>query len=152
MSFLNRISNTFGAVPRTWGNAVFSWIDAVNVWATGVTQMGQVVSDTWSKIKDLLSTAWTKGKRYQKLVNMPWSVVLAAGTWLEGIVRAVVEPVVNAGIHTRDVVGNMFINQGKTVQYVWSKKPVGDFKYEHLKTRDISKKNWLSKWLWKPKA
>lgn len=143
-----RAWNTIWLPVRVAWTALYGSLDAVNTLATLPKQAFEIVSNTTGQIKDVFSNAWNTWKRYNKLVNVPLSPFIATWTAVEWAVRAVVNPTWNAITHTRDVAWNVLVNAWNSLKWALSSKPVSDFKYEHLKTSDIWKKNYISKRQW----
>jgi len=143
-----RAWNTVWLPVRVVWTTLYWWLDAVNTVVTLPKQSLEIISNTTGQIKDVFSNARNKWKRYNKLVNVPLSPFIASWTAIEWAVRAVVNPSWNAITHTRDVVGNTFVNVWNSVKWTLSDKPVSDFKYEHLKTNPIGTKNYVSKRQW----
>lgn len=148
LSLVKRAWNTVWLPVRVWWTIVYWWLDAVNTVATLPKQVFEIVSNTTGQIKDVFGNAWNKWKRYNKLVNVPLSPFVATWTAIEGAIRSVVNPSWNALTHTRDVAWNTLVNAWNSIKWTFSDKPVSDFKYEHLKTSDIGKKNYISKRQW----
>jgi hypothetical protein len=111
-----------------------------------LTDMWNVVKDTSNKLWETLSSSWTEWKWYNKLYQIPAGVVVSWATIVEGAVRTVVEPVRNLFLNVRDSVGNFFKNIWNTIKRTFdSIKPVSDFTYEKLKTKEPTYKNRMSK-------
>ena len=151
---INSIGNTAAFFPRTLGTGGIVMLDTLK-WAGNVlSDMGSVIQQTSSEIKEILTSSRTTGKRYNKLYQVPMGVVASTGTLLEWAVRSVLEPARNAFLNVRDIAGNFFKNIGNTIGRTFdSSKPVSDFSFEHLQTKKATGQNRFSKlaW-WKKKA
>lgn len=139
-----RIWNTIWLPVRTVGTVLYWWLDAVNTVVTLPKQSLEIISNTTGQIKDVLSRARSEKKWYHRVWKAPVWTIMAAGTAIEWLWRAIVNPIWNTTLHTRDVLWNLLVNPWNAIKSVLSDKPVSEFKYEHLKTRDISKKNRVS--------
>lgn len=148
LSLGKRTWNTLWFPVRAWGTALFWSLDAVNTVATLPKQAGEIISNTTKQLKDVFSNARNKWKRYNKIVNVPLSPLVGIWTAVEWIVRSVVNPTWNAITNTRDVAWNLLVNSWNSIKWVLSDKPVSDFKYEHLKTSEVSTKNYISNRQW----
>lgn len=111
------------------------------------------MQNTSSQLKEVLSSSRNTGKWYNKLYQVPAGVVIGAGTVVEGAVRSVLEPARNAVLNVRDVFGNFFKNIGNTIGWTFdTTRPVSDFRFEHLKTKKTTGKNWFSSLAWWKKS
>ena len=144
--FWNSVWNTI-AVPVRWvGTALNTWGDVMKTGWNVLTDMWNVVKDTSNKVWETLSSSWTEWKWYNKLYQVPAGVVVSWATIVEGAVRTVVEPARNLFLNVRDSVGNFFKNIWNTIKRTFdSTKPVSDFTYEKLKTKEPTYKNRMSK-------
>lgn len=136
--------NTIWLPVRLAWTTVYGGLDAVNTVVTLPKQSFEIVSDTTQKIKDVLNNSRNEWKWYRKIRRIPFGTLVAAWTAIEWTWRAILNPSWNAILHSRDVLGNFLVNPWNAIKSVLSDKPVSDFKYEHLKTRDISKNNWMA--------
>lgn len=144
--FWNSVWNTI-AVPIRWGGTVLNtWVDVVKTWCNVLTDMWNVVKDTSNKVWETLSSSWNKWKWYNKLYQVPAGVVVSWGVIVEWAVRAVLEPARNLILNVRDSVGNFFNNIWNTIKRTFdTTRPVSDFSYEKLRTKEPTYKNWFSK-------
>ena len=157
LSLGKRAWNTLWLPVRAAWTVLYWWLDAVNTVVTLPKQSLEIISNTTGQIKDVLSSARSEKKWYHRLWKAPVWTIMAAGTAIEWLWRAIVNPIWNTTLHTRDVLWNFLVNPWNAIKSVLSDKPVSEFKYEHLKTRDISKKNrvsnlFLSKIWWSQKV
>ena len=58
-------------------------LDTLKTGANVLTDMGTVVKDTNNKLREVLSSSWNKGKRYNKLYQVPVGLAIGAGTLVE---------------------------------------------------------------------
>lgn len=144
--FWNSLWNA-AAIPIRWaGTALNTGWDVMKTWWNVVTDMGNVVADTTSKTWEILSSSWTNWKWYNKLYQVPAGLVISWATLVEGAVRSVVEPAKNLFLNVRDTFWNFFKNIGNTLKATFdSTKPVSDFSYDKLKTKEPSRNNRFSK-------
>jgi len=144
--FWNSVWNTL-AVPIRWvGTGLNTCGDVMKTWWNVLTDMWNVVKDTSNKVWETLSSSWTEWKWYNKLYQVPAGAVVSWATIVEGAVRTVVEPARNLFLNVRDSVGNFFKNIWNTIKRTFdSTKPVSDFTYEKLKTKEPTYKNRMSK-------
>lgn len=146
-NFWNRIANTAAIAPRVWWTAVTAVSDLWNTYYTMGKESYEVVADTTQNVKNVLLWAWNHGKRYHKAANIPLSPVIATWAAVEWVVRSVVQPVVNGVVNTRNTWKNAIKNTRRsTFGRVFSKKPISDFSYDHMKTRWLKLNNRISKW------
>ena len=104
-------------------------------------------ADTTQEVKNTLLWAWNHGKRYHKAMNIPLSPVIATWAALEWVVRNTVQPLFNGVVNTRNTWKNTVKNARRgTFGRVFSKKPISDFSYDHMKTRWLKLNNRISKW------
>lgn len=108
-------------------------------------QIFEVLSDTTTHTKNVFKNAFSKGKRYQKIVNGLASPFVAAGTLAEGAVRAVLNPTRNAVLNTRDSAGNVLVNEGNTIKWTAHHEDPSTFKFQELQDRNVDKGNRISK-------
>lgn len=146
---LNRIGNTVsipGRLLKTWLTASADIFDTL---AAIPKDMKNVISYTSDEIKNIFTSAYKKGKRYQRIGNTLLSPFVALWTAVEWAVRSVVTPMTNFVANTiktwKNVVNNTFKS---TLGSLFSKKTVSNFKYDELKTSNVieKNKNWFSKW------
>ena len=143
---LNRIWNTAAIPVRMWWTVVTTSADLLNTFYTFHKEWFEVLANTTKNIKDVLLGAWNHGKRYHKAMNIPLSPVIATWSALEWVVRSVVQPIVNWVVNTWNTGVNTIKNARKwSFGRIFSKKPLSDFSYEHLKTRPLTINNWFSK-------
>lgn len=150
-SFGNRMWNTVAIAPRLVWTGITTSADLANTFLTLNKEAYEVVADTTQKIKSVFLWAWNHGKRYHKAMNIPLSPVIAWWTALEWWVRSVVQPVVNGVVNTRNTWKNTVKNARRsTFGRVFSKKPISDFSFDHMKPRWLKLKNRISNWqVWK---
>ena len=146
---LNRIGNTVsipGRLLKTWLTASADVFDTL---AAIPKDMKNIVSHTSSEIKNVFKSAWTKGKRYQRIGNKLLSPFVALWVAVEWAVRSVVTPATNFVVNTFKTWKNIVNNTiNSTFGSAFSKNPVSDFRYEELKTANVieKNKNWFSRW------
>ena len=87
---------------------------------------------TSDEIKKILASAWTTWKWYQRIWNIIISPFVALWAAVEWVVRSIVN----------------WIKWGPNLDNTFSKNPISNTSYEHLKTENALKrnKNWFSKW------
>lgn len=145
-NWLNRVWNTVAIPIRLWWTTIVTTADLFNTLYTYHKEWYEILADTSQQIKDVLLWAWNHGKWYHKAMNIPLSPVIATWTAAEWIVRAVVQPVVNGFVNTFKTGVNTVKNARKSsFGRVFSKKPISDFSYNHLKTRNLKLNNWIAK-------
>lgn len=147
--FGNFMGNTFGIVPRGAGTVGLAWIDTLRLGGNVLSDLGTIVEDTSTKLRDTLSSSRTKGKWYNKLYQVP--IGLVAWTWalIEWAVRLALEPSRNAVLNARDITGNLFNNLGNSIKSLFdTTKPASSFTFEKLQTKIPTKENWFSKLAW----
>ena len=143
---LNRIWNTAAIPIRMWWTAVTTSADLLNTFYTFHKEWYEVLANTTKNIKDVLLWAWNHGKWYHKAMNIPLSPIIATWTALEWSIRSTVQPIVNWVVNTWNTGVNTIKNARKwSFGRLFSKKPLSDFSYEHLKTRPLTVNNWFSK-------
>ncbi len=146
---INSVGNTAAILPRTLWIGGVALLDTLKSTGNVFSDMGAVIQQTSSEIKEILTSSRTTGKRYNKLYQVPVGLVAGVGTLIEWAVRTVVEPTRNAFLNVRDIAGNFFKNIGNTVGRAFdSSKPVSDFSFEHLQTKKPTGTNWFSKLAW----
>lgn len=147
-NFWNRVWNTAAITPRAAWTAITTSADLLNTLYTVNKEAYEILADTSQNIKDVFLWAWNHGKWYHKAMNIPLSPVIAWGTALEWLVRSVVHPIVNWVVNTRNTWENTVKNARRsTFGRIFSKKPISDFSYDHMKTRTSNlKKNRISNW------
>lgn len=144
--FGNFMGNTFGIVPRGAGTVGLAWIDTLRLGGNVLSDLGTIVEDTSTKLRDTLSSSRTKGKWYNKLYQVP--IGLVAWTWalIEWAVRLALEPSRNAVLNARDIVGNFGINAWSSIKSLFdTHSPASSFTFEKLQTKTPTKENWFSK-------
>lgn len=147
--FGNFMGNTLGIVPRGAGTGVLAWLDTVKTGANVFTDIGAITANTTTKLWDILSSSWNKGKWYNKLYQIPIGLVAWAWTLIEWAVRLVVEPTRNIILNTRDVLGNLGINAWSSIKSLFdTTRPASSFSFEKLQTKKPTWKNWFSKLAW----
>ena len=125
------VGNGLAGVPRTLGTWGIALLDTLRGAGNIFTDIGQITRNT--------------GKRYNKLIQVPAGVGIGIGMLWEAVVRATLNPIKNAFLNVCDIAGNFFKNIGNTIGRVFdSKKPVSDFSFEYLKTKEPSKNNRIS--------
>jgi len=144
---LNRIWNTVAIPVRMWWTIVTTTADLANTLLYNLPKEGyEILSDTTKRLKDVLLWAWNHGKWYHKAMNIPLSPIIAGWTALEWAVRATVQPIINWIANTWNTGVNTVKNARRwSFGRLFSKKPISDFSYEHLKTRPLTLNNWFSK-------
>lgn len=140
------VGNGLAGVPRTLGAWGIAILDTLRGAGNIFTDIGQITRNTGDQLKEVLLSSRNTGKRYNKLVQVPAGVGIGIGMLWEAVVRATLNPIKNAFLNVRDIAGNFFKNIGNTIGRIFdSKKPVSDFSFEHLKTKEPSKNNRISK-------
>lgn len=154
--FGNRVKNTLNIPFRTLWTAANTVSDSANTVAWAAEDLAKVTNTTADKIRELFNE---DKKWYQKILNVP----IAAWVWLVSAVEAAVKPVVNWVVNTWKTVRNTVSNTWKsTLWSLFSTKPVSEFSYNTMKTKDWVKlvdvhkrtmdpnKLWTSnRWTWK---
>ena len=141
----NRTRNTIGLATRTVGNVGYGSLDLARSGFNYPKEIFEVLWDTTKHTKEVFRKAFNEGKWYQKIINGIASPFVAAGTIGEGAIRAVLNPTWNLFCNTRDVAGNLLVNEGNTIKWTAHEDDPKNFKYEHLGERGVSKKNQISK-------
>jgi len=143
----NRLWNTVAIAPRMAWTAVTTATDLWNTIYTFHKEGYEVLADTTQKIKSTLLWAWNHGKWYHKAMNIPLSPVIATWAALEWVVRSTVQPIVNGVVNVWNTGKNTIKNARRgSFWRVFSKKPISDFSYDHVKTKELKKNNRISKW------
>lgn len=143
---LNRIWNTAAIPIRMWWTAITTSADLLNTFYTFHKEWYEVLANTSQQIKDVFLWAWNHGKWYHKAMNIPLSPVIAAWSALEWVARSVVQPVVNWVVNTWHTGINTIKNARRwSFGRIFSKKPISDFSYDHMKTRPLTLNNWFAK-------
>lgn len=143
---LNSIGNTVAVVPRGMGAWVLATLDTVRAAGNIFSDMWAVIQHTWAELKEVLMSSRNTGKWYNKLYQVPASLLVGTGVLVEGVVRTVLEPTRNAFLNVRDVTGNFFKNIGNGIGRLFdTSRPVSDFRFEHLQTKNSTGKNRMKK-------
>jgi len=143
---LNRIWNTAAIPIRIWWTAVTTSADLLNTFYTFSKEWYEVLANTTTQIKDVLLWAWNHGKWYHKAMNVPLSPVIAVWSAFEWAIRSIVQPIVNWVVNTWNTGVNTVKNARRwSFGRVFSKKPISDFSYNHIKTRPLILNNWFAK-------
>ena len=143
---LNRIWNTAAIPIRMWWTVVTTSADLLNTFYTFSKEWFEVLASTTKNIKDVLLWAWNHGKWYHKAMNIPLSPIIATWTVFEWVIRSTVQPIINWVVNTWNTGVNTIKNTWKwSFGRLFSKKPISDFSYNHLKTRPLTLNNWFSK-------
>ncbi|HOG15510.1 MAG TPA: hypothetical protein PK674_02880 [Candidatus Absconditabacterales bacterium] len=143
---LNRLGNTVAIPIRLGGTIVTTSADLFTTLTTSLKEGCEIVANTSQEIKNVLLGAWNHGKWYHKALNVPLSPIVAIGTAFEGIVRSAVQPVISGIVNTWNTGINTIKNARKgSFGRLFSKKPLSDFSYNHLKTRPLTLNNWFAK-------
>ena len=149
-NFSNRISNTALIAPRLGYTGLNTGTDVIDTLAAIPRDFLDVVQYTAHGIKDVLSSAWTTWKRYQRVWNIIKSPFVAMWAAIEWAVKSVVTPGINELANAWNTGKNTVKNAWRsTFGRVFSKKPVSDFSYNRLKTANIiqKNKNWfINRW------
>ena len=171
---LNNLSNRFGntiRIPTRLGYTAMNTVtDSVDTLVAMPKDALDVIQYTSHEIKNILSSAWTTWKRYQRVWNIILSPFVAMWAAVEWAVKTVVTPSVNWVVNTRNTWKNTVKNTWRsTFGRIFSKKPVSDFSYDKLKTANVIQKDknrfskrrfgrksmWWNKWKkeeWEPKS
>lgn len=143
---LNRIWNTAAIPIRMWWTVVTTSADLLNTFYTFSKEWFEILANTTKNIKDVLLWAWNHGKWYHKAMNIPLSPIIATWTVFEWAIRSTIQPIINWVANTWNTGLNTIKNARKwSFGRIFSKKPLSDFSYEHLKTRPLTLNNWFSK-------
>jgi len=143
---LNRIWNTVAIPVRLWGTMVTTSADLLKTFYTYHKEWYEILANTTQNIKDVLLWAWNHWKWYHKALNIPLSPIIATWTALEWAVRSVVQPIVSWIVNTWNTGINTIKNARKgSFGRLFSKRPLSDFSYNHLKTRPLTLNNWFAK-------
>lgn len=146
----NRVGNTALVIPRLGYTGLNAWTDAIDTLAAIPRDFLDVVQYTSHEIKNILSSAWTTWKRYQRVWNIIKSPFVAAWAAIEWAIKTAVTPVVNGIANSVNTVKNTVKNTWRsTFGRVFSKKPISDFSYDKLKTANViqKNKNWfINRW------
>lgn len=154
---LNRAGNAVAIAPRLVGTAGIAGLDLFNTLDNLPRQSYEVAMRTRTRIKEMRAHALSKGSVLQKTANSALATVLSPTLVpLEWAVRSVVEPVRNGLKNVRGVTSNFFKNIWNSVQTMFSKNKVPDFKFQHTETtvekNTITKKNRFSRLLFGKKS
>lgn len=143
---LNRLGNTVAIPIRLWWTIVTTSADLFTTLTTSLKEGCEIVANTSQEIKNVLLWAWNHGKWYHKALNVPLSPIVAIWTAFEWIVRSAVQPVISWIVNTWNTGINTIKNARKgSFGRLFSKKPLSDFSYNHLKTRPLTLNNWFAK-------
>ena len=145
----NRFGNTIRIPTRLGYTAMNTVTDSVDTLAAMPKDALDVVQYTSHEVKNILSSAWTTWKLYQRVWNIILSPFVAMWAAIEWAVKTVVTPSVNWVVNTRNTWKNTVKNTWRsTFGRIFSKKPVSDFSYDKLKTANVIQKdkNRFSKW------
>lgn len=149
-NFSNRISNTALIAPRLGYTGLNAGTDVIDTLAAIPRDFLDVVQYTAHGIKDVLASAWTTWKRYQRVWNIIKSPFVAMWAAVEWAVKSVVTPGINELANAWNTGKNTVKNAWRsTFGRVFSKKPVSDFSYNSLKTANViqKNKNWfINRW------
>lgn len=80
---INSVGNTAAILPRTLGTGGIALLDTLKGTGNIFSDMGSVIQQTSSEIKEILTSSRTTGKRYNKLYQVPVGLVAGAGTLVE---------------------------------------------------------------------
>lgn len=142
----NRTWNTVGVIPRAGWTWLIASADSINTTLTLGEDLLKSTKNTANNLIDVLMWAWNHGKWYHKALNIPLSPLVAGWTLLEWAVRTVLQPTSRFIGNTKNTIWNMFKNIGSSIGTMFSKKPISDFSYEKLQTKELKPTNWISKW------
>lgn len=150
--FWNRVGNLVSTPVRGVGTVWYVGLDlAKTLLAEPTKNVGQITSDSIDDISNLFQEAGKRGKWYHKALNLPLAGALSGVKAVEWACRSVVNTGWNAIRNTAHTAKNGVVNLFKTATSLFSKKPISDFSFEHLKTQPTWKTWDLTKFLvwWK---
>lgn len=143
---LNRVKNTVAIPVRMWGTAVVTSADLFTTLNTYFKDSYELIANTSQEVKNVLLWAWNHGKRYHKALNIPLSPIIATWTAIEWIVRSAVQPAISWIINAWNTGINTIKNARKgSFGRIFSKRPLSDFSYNHIKTKPVTLNNWFAK-------
>jgi len=143
---LNRIWNLVSTPVRMglW-TPLYTSLDLFKVLANYPKWVAEIALNTTWEIEEIFKQAGSRWNIWHKMFNLPWAVGLSGVKVIEWITRWIVNPARNVIADTispewNSVVWNFLVNQWRSIKSVFSKNPISDFSYEHLKTR------WVARW------
>ena len=146
--------NTVGVAPRVVGTGVRWVIDGTQSTVNVASDMAFVIKDTSDRLWKTLTSAWNRGKWYNKLYQVPLSPFAGAAEVVEGAVRTVIEPTRNLILNARDTISHGFTNLGRSIRWLFrTDVPVSDFSFDKLAYKKPTWDNRMSKLaFWKKKS
>ncbi len=143
----NRLLNTAAIAPRTAGTIITTAADLFTTLKTIWKESVEIIADTSQKTKKVLINTWTeKTNIFKKALKIAVSPVVAGATIAEWGLRSIAQPAINWISNTRNTWKNTIKNARRsTLGRVLSKKPISDFSYDNLSTRNLNL-NWSVAW------